>query len=101
MNELLLIRNSEICMEYQAGVAVCDLAEKYGKTQTRIRQILKPVREPKWKKKPLEVYAKIVEMWRSGMSGAAIGREVGLSRERVRQILMFRSYGNNNSQSRS
>ncbi len=87
MNENLLIRNSEICMEFQAGVAVCDLAEKYGKTQTRIRQILKSVREPKWKKKPPEVYAKIFELLVEGKSQAAIGREVGLSRERIRQIL--------------
>ena len=65
------------------------IAKYYQLTAERVRQILNEagVRKPKWTWSSTEKIEKIFQLLATGMSQSAIGREVGLSRERIRVIL--------------
>lgn len=65
------------------------LAEKYNLTENRISQVLTAygARKPKWRKMSKETRRTIFQLQKKGFSKAEIGRKVGVSRERVRQIL--------------
>ena len=65
------------------------LAEKYNLTENRISQVLTEfgARSPKWRKMTPETRRKIFLLEKKGLSKAEIGRKIGVSRERVRQIL--------------
>lgn len=82
-------RDEKIVREYRRDCSIGRLAKKYGLTQNRISQILLAggARKPKWRKMSDEKKGTIFQLERKGFSKAEIGRQVGISRERVRQIL--------------
>ena len=65
-HDALRRRNEKVVRDYEQGYMIKRLAEKYNLTENRISQILTAYR---------------------ALSKAEIGRKVGVSRERVRQIL--------------
>lgn len=70
----------ELCKRFHVGLhTVYDACREHGTTPRRSPY---PVRERVYKVDPLEVLAKL----KAGWSGAQVGRECGLTRERVRQI---------------
>ena len=82
-------RNDHLVDDYRKGMKIKELAGKYQLTENRISQILTSngVRKPKWRKMSNDTRRSIFQMRRKGLSKAEIGRRVGVSRERVRQIL--------------
>ncbi len=82
-------RDDRVIRDYQQGYGIKRLSQKYGLTENRISQILTSngAREPKWRKMSDEKRKVIFQLQRKGLSKAEIGRQVGVSRERVRQIL--------------
>jgi len=82
-------RNEKVIRDYQQGYTIDRLAEKYNLTENRISQILTAhgARQPKWRKMSEETRQTIFKLQKKGLSKAEIGRKVGVSRERVRQIL--------------
>ncbi len=82
-------RNERVIRDYQQGYSLRRLATKYNLTENRISQILTAAgaREPKWRKMSKETRRTIFKLQKAGLSKAEIGRKVGVSRERVRQIL--------------
>jgi DNA-binding CsgD family transcriptional regulator len=76
------------------GLSVAQIAREYGCGNDKARRILLargidiPGRRPPLTEEETETRAeRIVEMFKSGLSLAAIGNTFGISRERVRQIL--------------
>ena len=82
-------RDERVLGDYQRGVSTKELAGKYRLTENRISQILtaKGARKPKWRKMSQDKRQVIFRLEKKGLSKAEIGRQVGVSRERVRQIL--------------
>jgi DNA-binding CsgD family transcriptional regulator len=82
-------RDRRIAGEYLDGCSITRLAIKYGLTENRISQILVAdgARQRKWRKMRPENRKLIFRLFKKGLSKAEIGRQVGVSRERVRQIL--------------
>jgi DNA-directed RNA polymerase sigma subunit (sigma70/sigma32) len=82
-------RDERVLRDYMQGYAPKRLAGKYNLTENRISQILTShgARRPKWRKMSEETRLKIFQLQEKGFSKAEIGRKVGVSRERVRQIL--------------
>ena len=82
-------RDERVVRDYEQGYSIKRLAEKYRLTENRISQILTAhnARQPKWRKMSLEQRQVIFQLDKKGLSKAEIGRQVGVSRERVRQIL--------------
>jgi len=82
-------RNEKVVRDYEQTYSVNRLAEKYNLTENRISQILTVygARKPKWRKMSKETRRTIFQLHKKGLSKAEIGRKVGVSRERVRQIL--------------
>ena len=82
-------RDEKVVRDYKQGYTMKRLAQKYGLTENRISQILTAsgARQPKWRKMSAEKKKAIFQLQRKGLSKAEIGRQVGVSRERVRQIL--------------
>ena len=82
-------RDVRVLGDYQRGVSTKELARKYRLTENRISQILtaKGARKPKWRKMSQGKRQVIFQLEKKGLSKAEIGRQVGVSRERVRQIL--------------
>jgi len=87
--ESLEKRNERILRDFDQGYSLKRLAEKYNLTENRISQVLTSsgARQPKWKKMSPETRRIIFQLDKKGLSKAEIGRKVGVSRERVRQIL--------------
>ena len=87
--DVLRRRNEKVVRDYEQGYMIKRLAEKYNLTENRISQILTAfgVRKPKWHKMSKETRRTIFQLKKKGLSKAEIGRKVGVSRERVRQIL--------------
>lgn len=82
-------RNEKVVRDYEEGYTISRLGEKYNLTENRISQILTAfgARKPKWRKMSKETRRTIFHLQKKGLSKAEIGRKVGISRERVRQIL--------------
>jgi len=82
-------RDDKVVRDYKQGYSIKRLAGKYDLTENRISQILTAhgAREPKWRKMSEEKRRTIFQLQSKGLSKAEIGRQVGVSRERVRQIL--------------
>jgi DNA-directed RNA polymerase sigma subunit (sigma70/sigma32) len=82
-------RDERVLNDYQRGVSNKELARKYRLTENRISQILTAngARKPKWRKMGEDKRRTIFQLEKSGLSKAEIGRRIGVSRERVRQIL--------------
>jgi DNA-binding NarL/FixJ family response regulator len=82
-------RNTNIIADYKAKMDFIALANKYKITKNRILQILNAngVRDRKWTKMGLNGEMKILKLYAKGLSKSEIGRQVGVSRERVRQII--------------
>jgi hypothetical protein len=82
-------RNERMVRDFAQSYSVQRLAKKYNLTDNRISQVLTAfgVRQPKWKKMSDETRLTIFKLQKKGLSKAEIGRKVGVSRERVRQIL--------------
>ena len=82
-------RNAKVVRDYDQGYTIRRLAEKYNLTENRISQVLTAfgARKPKWRKMTKETRRTIFQLEKKGLSKAEIGRKVGVSRERVRQIL--------------
>ena len=82
-------RNKQLADMYAEGAMYETMALAFGITTTRVIQILNRlgVRKPKWRWASAETVEKIYQMKVEDRSQAVIGREVGLSRERIRQIL--------------
>jgi DNA-binding NarL/FixJ family response regulator len=82
-------RNEKIVRDFKQGYSVVRLAGKYSLTENRISQVLTEfgARRPKWRKMSSETRRKIFMLEKKGLSKAEIGRKIGVSRERVRQIL--------------
>lgn len=82
-------RNERIVRDFDQGYSLKRLAEKYNLTENRVSQVLTAngARKPKWKKMSPETRRVIFLLNKKGLSKAEIGRKVGVSRERVRQIL--------------
>ena len=82
-------RDERVLNDYQRGVSTGELAKKYRLTENRISQILtaRGARKPKWRKMSQDKRQVIFQLGKKGLSKAEIGRRVGVSRERVRQIL--------------
>ena len=82
-------RDERVLNDYQRGVSNKELAKKYRLTENRISQILTAngARKPKWRKMSEDKRRAIFQLEKSGLSKAEIGRRIGVSRERVRQIL--------------
>ncbi len=87
--ESLERRNDKIVRDYKQGYSIIRLADKYDLTENRISQVLTEfgARRPKWRKMKPETRKQIFQLEKKGMSKAEIGRKIGVSRERVRQIL--------------
>ncbi len=88
-HDALRRRNEKVVRDYEQGYMIKRLAEKYNLTENRISQILTAyrARKPKWRKMSKETRRTIFQLQKKGLSKAEIGRKVGVSRERVRQIL--------------
>ena len=88
-HDALSRRNERVIRDFAQGYTVERLAEKYTLTENRISQILTAfgARQPKWKKMSDKARWTIFQLQKKGLSKAEIGRKVGVSRERVRQIL--------------
>ena len=82
-------RNEKIIRDFKQGYSIVRLAEKYNLTENRISQVLTEfgARRPKWRKMTPETRRRIFQLEKKGFSKAEIGRKIGVSRERVRQIL--------------
>ncbi|HUU26823.1 MAG TPA: sigma factor-like helix-turn-helix DNA-binding protein [archaeon] len=82
-------RDDKVVRDYSQGYTTKRLADKYSLTENRISQILTcyGARKPKWRKMSEETRRTIFQLEKKGLSKAEIGRKVGVSRERVRQIL--------------
>ena len=82
-------RNERIVREFNRGYTLQRLAKKYNLTENRISQVLiaSGARQPKWKKMSDKSRWAIFQLEKDGLSKAEIGRIIGVSRERVRQIL--------------
>ena len=82
-------RNKQLADMYAEGYMYETIASAFGITKTRVIQILNGlgVRKPKWRWSKPDTVEKIYQMKVEDRSQAVIGREVGLSRERIRQIL--------------
>jgi len=82
-------RNEQIILEFRRGSSIKFLAAKNGVTDNRIHQILTSsgTRAPKWHKMNQENRARVFELRGQGLSQAEIGRKIGVTRERIRQIL--------------
>ena len=82
-------RNERIVHDFQGGRPIPFLAAIHNLTENRVSQILKAngARKPKWKKMSAESRQRIFKLAKTGITKAEIGRKVGVSRERVRQIL--------------
>lgn len=82
-------RDEKVLRDYKQGYSVKRIADKYSLTENRISQILTicGARRPKWRKMSEETRRTIFKLQEAGLSKAEIGRKVGVSRERVRQIL--------------
>ena len=82
-------RNEKVIRDYEQGYTIKNLARKYNLTENRISQVLTAygARRPKWRKMSRETRRTIFQLEKKGFSKAEIGRKVGVSRERVRQIL--------------
>jgi len=90
--ESLERRNERIVCDYKKGHSIERLADKYDLTESRISQVLNKfgARRPKWRKLTLAARSWIFLLEKEGLSKAEIGRKIGVSRERVRQILQQR-----------
>lgn len=82
-------RDEKMVRDYKQGHSIEYLAKKHHLVEGRISQILitHNARQPKWRKMNQEQRQVIFRLYKKGLSKAEIGRQVGLSRERVRQIL--------------
>ena len=82
-------RDGKIIAGYKQGYSISRLAKKYNLTENRISQIVTGagVRQRKWRKMRPESRKLIFRLFKKGLSKAEIGRHVGVTRERVRQIL--------------
>ncbi|MEA2064109.1 MAG: hypothetical protein U9P14_10455 [Gemmatimonadota bacterium] len=82
-------RDDQVLNDYNQGKSTKELAVKYGLTENRISQILtaRGARKPKWRKMSKEKRSVIFQLEKRGFSKAEIGRRIGVSRERVRQML--------------
>jgi len=82
-------RNERMVREFARGYSVQRLAKKYNLTENRISQVLiaSGARQPKWRKMSEKARWTIFQLQKIGLSKAEIGRQIGVSRERVRQIL--------------
>ncbi|HUU27663.1 MAG TPA: sigma factor-like helix-turn-helix DNA-binding protein [archaeon] len=87
--ESLERRNDSIVHDFRQGYTIGRLADKYNLTENRISQVLIEfgARRPKWRKMTPEARRRILLLEKEGLSKAEIGRKIGVSRERVRQIL--------------
>lgn len=87
--ESLEKRNEKIVRDFKQGYSLSRLAEKYNLTENRISQVLTEfgARRPKWRKMTPKTRRWIFQLEKKGLSKAEIGRKIGVSRERVRQIL--------------
>ena len=82
-------RDRQLVRDYKRGCPVPVLAKRYDLSEVRINQILFEcgARQPKWRKIDMYTRAVIFDRAAQGYKYAEIGREVGVSRERIRQIL--------------
>ncbi len=87
--KLLEGRNKSIVYDFRRGYSIEFLAEKHSLTPNRVSQILitHGARQPKWRKMSLRKRKTIFQLYEKGLPKAEIGRRVGISRERVRQII--------------
>jgi len=87
--ESLERRNDSIVRDFKQGYTINRLAGKYDLTENRISQVLIEfgAHKPKWRKMTPEARRLIFLLEKNGLSKAEIGRKIGVSRERVRQIL--------------
>ena len=92
-SDSLSLRNEQIAREFYNGHSLKSLAKKHSLSENRISQVLTAhgARQPKWRKMSTENRRLVFQMQKKGLSKAAIGRKVGVSRERVRQILSQKS----------
>lgn len=86
---LLKKRNKRIVRDFKEGRSVRFLAAIYNVTETRISRILADggARKRKWTKMSQRNHRMIFQLQKKGLSKAEIGRRVGVTRERARQIL--------------
>jgi DNA-directed RNA polymerase sigma subunit (sigma70/sigma32) len=82
-------RNEKVVEDYRSGDSIRELADKYGVTVGRISQILVEAgaRLPRWSRMTSNQRRLIHKLDSKGLSKSEIGRQVGVSRTRVRQIL--------------
>ncbi|MCE5271002.1 hypothetical protein LLH00_06925 [bacterium] len=82
-------RNEKVVKDYKLGNSIREIADKYGVTVGRISQILveEGARSPRWSRMTSRQRKLIYKLDRKGLSKSEIGRQVGVSRTRVRQIL--------------
>jgi len=82
-------RNERMIRDFSQGYSIELLAKTYNLTESRISQVLTAsgARQPKWRKMSDDAHRTIFRLQKNGLSKAEIGRKVGVSRERVRQIL--------------
>lgn len=88
-------RNMQIIKEYNEGGQVTGIASKYGVSPPTIMNIIREGRETGLVTRPARVQSgdqeqrnsQIADAYSAGSSMAAIAKDFGLSRERVRQIL--------------
>ena len=82
-------RNELIVHDYQRGHSIKILSGKYNLSENRIIQILNQhgVRQPKWHKITQQQLGIVLKLNKKGLSMAEIARQVGKSRERIRQII--------------
>jgi len=82
-------RDNKIIFDYKQGLFIETIAKKYHLTKNRVFQILekKEVRQRSWIKMNREKHSEILILFNSGVNKAEIGRRIGVSRERIRQII--------------
>ena len=81
-------RDAEIQARYRAGEDVWDIADRYGLSDQRIKQIVRPAvpAMDKWREYRLRDDA-IMGWYLTGMSTSEIGERYGICRGRVWQIM--------------
>ena len=82
-------RDKKIISGFKKGHSIPHLAKVFSLTPNRVSQILinHGAREPKWRKMTLKKRNSVFQLRKKGLSHSAIGRKLGVTRERIRQIL--------------
>lgn len=85
----LSARNEKIVKEYEEGISIGEISVRHDLTPGRVSQILGEhgAREPRWNRMTNRQRRLVLKLGRKGLSKSEIGRRVGISRTRVRQIL--------------